>query len=130
MEKCRDSRDLRIPRLIGLVLLQLLSMYSKEGPFFQEKNLKVGPGDTLFTGRESWACVNLNSNAEGGRAHRTRRLEALHGLDEAPSRHGAHLDVPSLELRVAADDAPPIIERPDERDLLAEREHELVRQHG
>lgn len=40
MEKCRDSRDLRIPRLIGLVLLQLLSMYSKEGPFFQEKKFK------------------------------------------------------------------------------------------
>jgi hypothetical protein len=101
-------------------------------PWIEEriKKLKVGPRNDLFTGREPWACVYLNSNAEGRCAHRTRSLEALHGFDEAPSRHGAHLDFPWLDERVTADDAPSIIERLDDRDFLAEREDELVREHG
>jgi len=94
------------------------------------KRSKVGPRDDLFAGRESRFCVYLDSNAEGGCAHRTRRLEALHGLDEAPSRHGAHIDFPGFEERVTADDAPSIIERLDERDFLAKREDELVRKDG
>jgi hypothetical protein len=108
----------------------LLQSISDRGTSFFEK-LKVGPRDDLFTGREPWACcVYLDGDAEGGCAHWTRRLEALHGLDEAPSRHGAHLDFPGLDERVTADDAPSIIERLDKRDFLAEREDELVGKHG
>jgi hypothetical protein len=121
MEKCKKAATCAIK---GWTLLRSISV---DRIFFK---LKVGPRNDLFTGREPGACVYLDSNAEGGCAHRTRRLEALDRLDEAPSRHGAHLDLPGLDERVTADDAPSIIERLDERDFLAEREYELVRQHG
>jgi len=92
--------------------------------------LKVGPGYDLFSRRESRARFDLDSHAERGGAHRARSLEALGGLDEAPRRHGAHLDVPGLDERVAADDAPAIVEHLQHRDALTERKHELVGQHG
>lgn len=117
------SRDLRNPARVDAC--------SSQFPWIEGgiQNLKIGPRDDLFTRRVSRGAY-LHSNAERGCAHRTRRLEALHGLDEAPSRHGAHLDFPGLEERVTADDAPSIVERLDERDFLAEREDELVGKHG
>jgi hypothetical protein len=72
----------------------------------------------------------LDCHTERGRAHRTRSLEALDRLDEAPRRDGAHLDVGWIDERVATDDAPAIVERLDHRDLLSERDHELVGQDG
>jgi hypothetical protein len=72
----------------------------------------------------------LDCHTERGRAHRTRSLEALDGLDEAPRRDGAHLDFGRIDERIAADDAPAVVKRLDHRDLLSERDHELVGQHG
>lgn len=118
----------RLAQIKGWTLLQSISV--NRGTKFFQKKLKVGPRDDLFTGREPWACVNLDGNTEGGCAHRTRRFEALHGLDEAPRRYGAHLDLPGLDERITADDAPSIIERLDERDFFAERDDEFVRKHG
>jgi len=125
MEKCKKVATCAVK---GRTLLRSISV--DRGTNVLIKYLKVRPRNDLFTGREPWACVYLDSDTERGCAHRTRRLEALHGLDEAPSGHGAHLDFPRLDERVAADDAPSIIERLDKRDFLAERDHELVRKHG
>ena len=91
--------------------------------------LKVGPRDQLVTGRKSGACVNLNGDAKGGSAHRAGSLEALYGLDEAPSGYCSHLDLARLDERIAADDTPTVVERLHHGNPLHERQHELVRQY-
>jgi hypothetical protein len=92
--------------------------------------LEVRPRYDFFTGRKAGASVELNGDAEGGSTHRAGGLEAFYGLDEAPSGHGAHLDLSGLNERITADDAPAVVERLYHRHLLAEREHELVWQNG
>ena len=72
---------------------------------------EVGPRHHIVARVEGRRRVEVDGDAEAGDAHGPLRAEALDGLEERPRGDRAELDLAGVEDAVAADDAPPVLER-------------------
>lgn len=75
----------------------------------QTNELKVGPRDDVVPRTWAICVVELDGDSQAGRSHRSSGVKPLEGLDEAPRRDGADLDLAWLEDAVTTNNAPSIV---------------------